>query len=48
MGHPLADAAHRVKYFRQAIELIAEKKDVAFMTGGQIADWYVKETAASA
>jgi peptidoglycan/xylan/chitin deacetylase (PgdA/CDA1 family) len=47
--HPyIMGAAHRVKYFRQAIELIAAKKDVAFMTGGQIADWYVKETAASA
>jgi hypothetical protein len=41
-------AAHRVKYFRQAIELIAAKKDVTFMTGGEITDWYVKEVAASA
>ena len=47
--HPyIMGAAHRVKYFRQAIELITAKNDVAFMTGGQIADWYVKETAASA
>jgi hypothetical protein len=45
--HPyIMGAAHRVKYFRQVIELISAKKDVLFTTGAQIADWYVKETAA--
>jgi len=47
--HPyLMGAAHRVKYFRQVIALIAAKKDVAFMTGGEIADWYVNEAGPSA
>jgi hypothetical protein len=47
--HPyIMGAAHRVKYFRQAIALIAAKKDVAFTTGGQIADWYAREAAPDA
>ncbi len=45
--HPyILGAAHRLKYFRQVIEMIAAKKDVVFWTGSQIADWYVNETMA--
>jgi allantoinase len=41
--HPyIIGAPHRLKYFRAIIEMIAEKKDVVFWTGSQIADWYVK------
>ena len=44
--HPyIMGAPHRVKYFRQAIELMSAKKDVLFWTGADIADWYMKETA---
>ena len=43
--HPyIMGAAHRAKYFREAVATIAAKKDVVFMTGEQIADWYLAET----
>jgi hypothetical protein len=35
-------APHRAKYFRMIFEKIANKKDVLFWTGSQIADWFVK------
>ncbi len=44
--HPyILGAAHRLKYFRAVIEMIAAKKDVVFWTGSQIADWCVEETS---
>jgi hypothetical protein len=35
-------APHRLKYFRNVFAHICKKSDVAFMTGEQILDWYVK------
>jgi len=44
--HPyILGAAHRLKYFRAVIEMIAGKKDVVFWTGSQIADWYIQGTS---
>ena len=44
--HPyILGAAHRVKYFRQIIEMISAKKDVVFWTGAQIADWFIQHKA---
>src|ERR1700748_722630 len=41
--HPyIMGAPHRAKYFRRVIEVIRQKPDVAFMTGEQILDWYLK------
>lgn len=41
--HPfLSGVPHRVKYFEQAFDYIAQHKDVCFMTGEQILDWYNK------
>ena len=41
--HPyIMGAAHRTKYFRRIFETIRQKPDVAFMTGEQILDWYLK------
>jgi len=40
--HPyIMGAPHRLRYFRQAIELISACQDVLFWTGAQIADWFV-------
>jgi len=36
---------HRVRYFREALEHIAARPGVAFMTGEEIYDWYVTQTA---
>jgi allantoinase len=41
--HPyITGAPHRLKYFRKIFEKIRGKPDVAFMTGGQIHDWFIK------
>ena len=41
--HPyIMGAPHRLKYFRKIFENIRKKSDVAFMTGEQIFDWYLK------
>jgi allantoinase len=41
--HPyIMGAPHRAKYFRRIFEVIRQKPDVAFMTGEQILDWYLK------
>ncbi len=40
--HPyIMGAPHRMRYFREVIEVIKARGDVAFMTGSQIADWYL-------
>ena len=44
--HPyIMGAAHRFRYFREALEKIAGYDDVVFWTGEQILDWYLEETA---
>ena len=41
--HPyIMGAPHRLKYFRRIFEVIRKKPDVAFLTGAQIADWYLR------
>lgn len=40
--HPyIMGAPHRLKYFRKIFEQIRSKPDVAFMTGGEIHDWFI-------
>lgn len=42
--HPyIMGAPHRLKYFRKIVEKMAAHDDVAFMTGEQIADWYLSQ-----
>lgn len=42
--HPyIMGAPHRARYFRKAVERIRDHEDVAFMTGEQIHDWYLRE-----
>jgi allantoinase len=44
--HPyIMGAPHRLRYFREALQHIAGRPDVAFMTGEQIYDWYRNTTA---
>jgi len=39
--HPyIMGAPHRLRYFREALEHIRAREDVAFFTGEQILDWY--------
>jgi allantoinase len=39
--HPyIMGAPHRLRYFREAVQHIAAKSDVAWWTGAQIFDWY--------
>ena len=44
--HPyLMGVPHRVRYFREAMEHIAGRPGVVFMTGEEIYDWYVTQIA---
>jgi peptidoglycan/xylan/chitin deacetylase (PgdA/CDA1 family) len=44
--HPyIMGAPHRMKYFKQVLEVIRHKEGVVFWTGEQIADWYASERA---
>ena len=44
--HPyIMGAPHRMKYFRQVLEVIRHKEGVVFCTGEQILDWYKGERA---
>jgi len=41
--HPyIMGAPHRTRYFRRIFETIRKRSDVAFMTGEEILDWYLK------
>jgi peptidoglycan/xylan/chitin deacetylase (PgdA/CDA1 family) len=41
--HPyIMGVPHRLKYYRKALEHILAKRDVAFWTGEQILDWFLK------
>jgi hypothetical protein len=37
-------APHRLRYFRGALDHISRHKDVSFMTGEQILDWYLAQS----
>ena len=44
--HPyIMGAPHRLRYFREALQHIAAKPDVAWWTGEQILDWYAGQSA---
>ncbi|MBR1214204.1 polysaccharide deacetylase family protein [Bradyrhizobium sp. JYMT SZCCT0180] len=44
--HPyIMGAPHRLRYFKEALQHIAQRPQVMFATGEQIFDWYVASTA---
>ncbi|MCH8893928.1 MAG: polysaccharide deacetylase family protein [Chloroflexi bacterium] len=44
--HPyITGAAHRIKYYDKIFEYIRQHDHVVFMTGSEILDWYIQETA---
>jgi allantoinase len=46
--HPyIMGAPHRLKYLRNVLSRIRDRRDVLFWTGEEILDWYVAETAGS-
>ena len=46
--HPyIMGAPHRLKYLRNVLSRIRDRRDVLFWTGEEILDWYLAETAAS-
>jgi peptidoglycan/xylan/chitin deacetylase (PgdA/CDA1 family) len=46
--HPyIMGAPHRLKYLRNVLARIRDRRDVVFWTGEEILDWYLAETAAS-
>ena len=46
--HPyIMGAPHRLKYLRNVLARIRDRRDVVFWTGEEILDWYLAETTAS-
>lgn len=44
--HPhIIGVPHRLRYLTMALDMLARRSDTLFMTGSQIADWYVGESA---
>jgi len=44
--HPyIMGAPHRLRYFKEALQHIAQRPQVMFATGEQIFDWYVASAA---
>jgi hypothetical protein len=38
----VSGASHRIRYFRQVFEYMKQHEGVAFMTGEEILDWYLR------
>ena len=46
--HPyIKGAPHRLKYLRNVLARIRDRREVLFWTGEEILDWYLAETTAS-
>ncbi|WP_230208992.1 hypothetical protein [Nostocoides sp. HKS02] len=44
--HPhLMGARHRLPYFTSVLDLLMGRTDTVFMTGSEICDWFVGQTA---
>jgi hypothetical protein len=39
---------HRMPYLRECLNILKARKDTIFMTGGEIADWYMSADPAPA
>ena len=49
VGHPyIMGVPHRLRYFREALELMTSRPGVVFWTGEQILDWFVSALPAGA
>jgi peptidoglycan/xylan/chitin deacetylase (PgdA/CDA1 family) len=42
LHHHLNGVPHRVRFLEKMLDLLLDRKDTIFMTGGQIADWFVE------
>ena len=46
--HPhLIAVAHRIGYLERILDLLQQRDDTVFMTGSQIADWFVETGGAA-
>ena len=46
--HPyIMGTPHRLKYLRNVLSRLRDRREVLFWTGEEILDWYLAETAAS-
>jgi peptidoglycan/xylan/chitin deacetylase (PgdA/CDA1 family) len=41
LHHHLNGVPHRIKFVEKMLDLLLQRKDTVFMTGGQIADWFI-------
>lgn len=47
LHHHLNGAPHRVKFVEKMLDLLLKRSDTIFMTGGQIADWFIEADKAN-
>jgi hypothetical protein len=44
LHHHLNGVLHRIRYVEKMLDTLLERTDVVFMTGGQIADWFIDQS----
>lgn len=47
LHHHLSGVLHRIKFVERTLDLLLKRSDTVFMTGGQIADWFIAEDKAN-
>ena len=44
LHHHLSGVLHRIGYVEKMLDALLARRDTVFMTGGQIADWFIETT----
>lgn len=47
LHHHLSGVLHRVKFVERTLDLLMKRSDTVFMTGGEIADWFIETDKAN-
>jgi hypothetical protein len=47
LHHHLSGVLHRIKFVEMMLDVLLERRDTVFMTGGQIADWFIEADRAN-
>jgi peptidoglycan/xylan/chitin deacetylase (PgdA/CDA1 family) len=47
LHHHLNGVPHRVRFLEKMLDLLLDRKDTIFMTGGEIADWFIEADKAN-
>jgi hypothetical protein len=47
LHHHLNGVLHRIRYVEKMLDALLARRDTVFMTGGQIADWFLEADRAN-